>query len=547
MDPISLGVSVGAIVMAFKGVIDTALLIESFHDDGKTGCGYLALTYHIEKTRLDLWGQLCKANNESSCTLSDRPDLVKETITRILGEIVNLNREAEKLITKHDVKMPEYPQGSDNPAQAMNLSSALPQALSKLVVKPKARWRWTIKGKADFEQVVLKIRKLRDDLESFTISDNYRQLLHKALPSLALKSITSRELLQTLYDPETRVGSALAASAKVKFLWSQTSPDSSDMNIIAGDQLRFLSGSSNLGILRNQGAGISSVWVEWNTVQDGAGAAEYIKRIKTLGYRLEKIGEPALRLPSCYGLVFQEIHGATRLGFVFGAPRTIWLQGRVQSMPRYTGDFFNLPPVSLANLMEHQKTNTIPLLGDRFYLAFTLAVAFSHFHAAGWLHKGFHSDNITFLQQDNEPHINVTDPFITGFQYSRPQQEQSLSRTPLENDQLQHYYHPDADKGFSRRLDLYSLGIVLCEIGRWGLIRKTVSDRRRKELVDRSAWRNYVNKYICVDMGWRMGEKYHGVVKTLLECRLPGDDHDDGLFEQQYLEKVIQPLAECTA
>jgi hypothetical protein len=58
-------VGVAGVLVAFKGAIDTALLIEAFFDDARADCGCLALSYHIEQTRLQLWGELCKANDES--------------------------------------------------------------------------------------------------------------------------------------------------------------------------------------------------------------------------------------------------------------------------------------------------------------------------------------------------------------------------------------------------------------------------------------------------------------------------------------------------
>lgn len=45
-------VGVVGVVVAFKGAVDTALLIKSFFDDARADCGYLALSYHIKQTRL---------------------------------------------------------------------------------------------------------------------------------------------------------------------------------------------------------------------------------------------------------------------------------------------------------------------------------------------------------------------------------------------------------------------------------------------------------------------------------------------------------------
>jgi hypothetical protein len=552
------------ILTAFKGALDTALLINSYVDDEETGCGYLALRYHVEKTRLNLWRQVYNIKDPSTCPLRYKPTMVHELVVKILGEITRLFDDLQTLVTRHQIGPPVLPP-NENTNAASHSPDALAKALSKVTVTPKARFLWTIKGKAEFEMKISRISTLVDDLQSFTVNASELQSLDNALPSISLRSITSAELLQILHDPKTRTSAALAASARVKLLRenSAQSPDES-VTVFKKNRLRFLQNSSTLGILRSSAAGRTPVWVEWNVISDGAGACEYIRQIKALGYLLEEVGSPALSLPVCYGVfddvVYNSEFGTSRFGYVFGAPHadrnpppSHTIPGQ-PPLPRYEENFCDYPPRTLSSLIRDYESFPVPLLGDRFTLAFTLATAFSHFHSAGWLHRGFHSGNIIFLTHTSgqEVAIRVTDPFITGFQYARPADGYSLIRGPLQNRELDYYYHPSADKGFSRRIDLYSLGVVLCEIGQWGLVGTTMLEETRREMVDRTAWRNYLVSKVLADIGWRMGEKYQAAVQTLLECRLPDDDRDDddvdgGFFEQQYFEKVIQPLSACSA
>lgn len=552
------------ILTAFKGALDTALLIESFFDDEKAGCGYLALRYHIEKTHLHLWRQVCNIDNVPMCTLTNKPELLQETVLGILGEITRLLEEAEKLGEKHGIEKASTPSMHQMKSTSGSISDVIKE-LSTITVKPKARFRWTIKGKAEFEDTVSKLAQLIKDLYSLTIGASESQSIHGALPSMALRPISSGNLLQTLHEPRMKIDHALALSARVKLLQTELakSPDGT-ATVITTEQLRLF--SSDFGVLRSSGVGYVSVWVEWGLVNEGAEADEYVRRIKALGYLLEQVGDPALRLPTCYGvfedLKYESESGHRRFGFVFGPPCANSFQQSSlltttirQPLPTYEGNFRDHPPRTLRNLIQNQRSTPIPVLGDRFSLAFALATAFSHFHSSRWLHKGFHSGNIVFVahttNNDNADAIilDVKDPLITGFQYSRPEGAHSLSRGPLEDRELEYYYHPSADNGFSRRIDLYSFGVVLCEIGRWGLVGDTVSERKRRKLVDRGSWRDYMLKNVLGDIGWRMGERYQRVVRTLLECRLPDDDYTDdgGLFEQQYFEKVIQPLGSCSA
>ncbi|OJD33734.1 protein kinase-like [Diplodia corticola] len=551
MSGVDLGFGVAGLIMAFKGAVDGALWIQSFSDDAKEGCGHLALRYHIETIRLRVWGDLCKVNpaNVEQCTLQDRPAYIKEAVVRILGEIGKLNEEAGRLVEKHKIGMPEL--RSRDSSGDLQAGVSLHRIPAKYPVKPKARFLWTLKRKADFEKVVSKIQALNVDLRDFTLHYDEPQLLTKALLSHVIVSVNDHELLKILADPgynfdRTLAVSALAKSLQQDQLQQQDHPPRSlrRPSFITDKDLKFLTSSSTLGILTQQSGTMLTVWIEWNPVVTGNRWTEYVEWIHSLGYQLERLGGCTLRLPTCYGvyddLDYESKYGTKRIGYVFGPPQD-------HTPHPYDGDLHTKPPKTLRTLIKNQGRIPIPPLGDRFQLAFTLASAFSRFHAAGWLHKGLHSGNIVFLERDDDGGISVTEPFITGFQYSRPQGEISQSRGPLEDRKLQHYYHPDADMGFSKQRDLYGLGVVLYEVGCWGLVANSFKDPRKMP-TDRAAWRTYLVDRVVKDLGWRMGTAYQKVVMTLLQDRLPNDDEtDDMFFVQQYLEKVIRPLIACKA
>ncbi|KAJ5375500.1 protein kinase [Penicillium concentricum] len=534
------------LVIAFRGALDTALLIESFFDDTRMDCGYLALCYHIERTRLQVWGELCNANDESQsdkCTLRDLPDYLKTLIVRILGEIQKLNEEANGLIFKYNIDLATLPtlDLDDNLA----IDRALPTALSKKTKKAKSRVRWTIKGKSEFEEVITKLGKLISDLHGLNVHSGESRLPEKALPPQVLAPLNPN-LLQILYNPQNQVNRTLALAAEAKSLNIKLGRGSRSATAITSRELQFREGSSLTGVLFHRNGQVLPIWVEWNSLNPGPGSDRYITRIKSLGYVLERVSQPELCLPPCYGvyddLKYEAEHGSKRLGFVFGLP-----QSGSSNRLQYEANIQLYPPQSLKGLIKEEKSAAIPHLGDRFRLAYRLASAFSLFHAAGWLHKGMHSDNILFFQQANGLGITTLEPFITGFQYSRPQDAISLSRGPLEDTALDHYYHPDAHLGFSKVRDLYSLGVILCEIGRWALVADTVTERRKKKLTSRKAWQEYIINNVVEDLGWRMGYLYQSAVRTLLDSSLPTDDLGDAVFAQQFLERVIQPLSLCTA
>jgi hypothetical protein len=535
-------------VVAFRGAIDTALMIESFFDDSQTDCGYLALCYHTQTARLQRWGELCRINDESQskhCTLRDKPEYLKVLIVRILGEIRKLNQEANSLISKYNVDLVALPALTvdDNLAP----DRALPVALSKKITKPKSRIRWTIKGKSGFQEIVRKLKRLISDLHELNAYPGESQLAEKVLTPQVLAPITDHKLLDILSDPQNEVNRTLALSARAKTLNQRLERGSTgSATVITGRELEFRADSSAIAIFFHPNGQMLPVWVEWTYFDAGPGSDRYATRIKSLGYVLERVGQSELCLPPCYGvyddLEYETKHESKRLGFVFGVP---------QSDPslniQYEANLQLHPPRSLKSLIQGDKSATIPHLGDRFRLAYRLANAFSLFHAAGWLHKGMRCGNIHFLERTNGLGITVLEPFITGFQCSRPQDGISLSRGPLEDSALDHYYHPDAHLGFSKQRDLYSLGVVLCEIGRWALIADSVSERRRKRLTSRKAWQDYMISNVVEDLGWRMGALYQQTVRKLLDSSLPTDDAGDADFAEQFFEGVIQPLSMCNA
>ncbi|WYZ42247.1 hypothetical protein EsH8_V_001142 [Colletotrichum jinshuiense] len=553
--------AVVGVAAAFKGAVDSALLIESFFDSDKSGCRDLALSYHIEKVRLQLWGEMCHAHDNGTPILQKKPAYLKEVIVRILGEIRNVNEQARQVVDKHNLHLPSLPDLAldDN----MCVENALPRALAKATMRPSARFRWTIRGKGEFEQVVVKLRQLVTDLHALSLHPGDPELPLRALAPRVMATIQDAQQLALIDSTNLPSHRALALTARAKTLISRNSEIGSDG---AATAIRTERLSENRHLL-DLGDSIRSVWIEWNTLDDEPDYHKYARMISSLGYFLERVGDPALRLPPCYGLhddqPYFAKHGRRRLGYVFGLPTGE--QGDQVTLGRdyYQADLERHPPRTLASLIR-DKTFPVPLLGHRFQLAYALAVAFSQFHAAGWLHKGLHSGNIVFFQHETSDTrsmlVDITKPFVTGFQYTRPLTATSQTYSPLDDKDLQCYYHPDvAQSGFSRRRDLYGLGVILCEIGRWMLISdsappvrssSTTSSRNRNRTNGRSSteWRDFITKKVAVDLGWRMGGRYRDVAQALLQDSLPDDKTcEEMLWVQQFREKVVQPLSMCSA
>lgn len=96
-------------------------------------------------------------------------------------------------------------------------------------------------------------------------------------------------------------------------------------------------------------------------------------------------------------------------------------------------------------------------------------------HNAGILHKSVHSGNVLFFPARVTKTIPVSESFIGGFEISRPDQDGELS-IDIGGGDFGIYKHPELRDAsnelqgrpdFERKHDIYSLGLLLLEIGVW--------------------------------------------------------------------------------
>ena len=146
-----------------------------------------------------------------------------------------------------------------------------------------------------------------------------------------------------------------------------------------------------------------------------------------------------------------------------------------------TGYAFRLPPgvepgqrpVTLHHLLDNvRKGDDVPDLGERFQLAKALVSTVFEIHNLGWLHKNIQPKNILFWPKPNSTAtFDISKPYLMGFDISRPNQPGELTEMPLAcpgDDLYRHPLYRSTERhSFQPSFDIYSLGIVLYEIGFW--------------------------------------------------------------------------------
>lgn len=298
-----------------------------------------------------------------------------------------------------------------------------------------------------------------------------------------------------------------------------------------------MSANRSIGLLRGSDALDQRVWVEWRYLDGELSAPNremFSNRIEALGAMLSAVTEPDLRIPPCLGIFNDEDYatspatpGQTRTGFTYSIPDQYDPMGN---------------PITLRDIIANHKS--APLLGDRFKLVYTLAISLSLLHASNWLHKAFRSDNILFFHKKTKPrppYPSIIEPYITGFEYARPYEAESIGYRPTGNDELDYYYHPAVVHGFSKVLDLYSFDVVLFEIAWWRPLNTKII--QIEELMTLENCRKVLLDNID-HLSSMMGEIYRDVVRTCLECDFAGDDEQ---LAHAVFTNIVRELGMCKA
>ena len=188
-----------------------------------------------------------------------------------------------------------------------------------------------------------------------------------------------------------------------------------------------------------------------------------------------------------------------------------------------------------------------PDLDDRLRLARVLAVATWSLHSLDWLHKSLCASNVLFFPSFTTTSATATTasaalvpdtsrPYLSGFDASRPDRDVALSLAPRNPSIADLHRHPSSLRGlpYSKAFDIYSLGLVLLEIGLW-----KVMQTYHKGHYSADRWRDKVVLAVLVPgLGSKMGRKYKDVVEM---CLSVGED----LTSQeanQLMEAVVTKL-----
>lgn len=198
--------------------------------------------------------------------------------------------------------------------------------------------------------------------------------------------------------------------------------------------------------------------------------------------------------------------------------------------------------ISLRDLSSRRTQKQRPTLAQRFSIVKSVGDALLKWHiSADWVHQGIASHNIYFFKSKQRTSFDFSSPYIFGYEFSRPSDGISLLNS-VEDFEQNVYRHPNRQglpsEYQKKKHDLYSFGILMFEVGIWGLVGNLFDEKTRKDL---SPWKmsEFIKRNAHERLGHRMGSAYTRATTNCLDMDF-GVELDDAVDTQ--LAKAFEDL-----
>ena len=297
----------------------------------------------------------------------------------------------------------------------------------------------------------------------------------------------------------------------------------------------------------------TEIWVEWKAyrtdtnleTRDVIPLAVNMQRVKELVALLQSSNIGTFLIPRCLG--FYDYRGdAAR-----SSHRPMF--GLVYAKPALTPPTSD--PKSLSQLFASMPC---PSLSSRAALAHELADSVLYLHAVRWLHKGIRSDGVVFCASgDASTAIDTRSPYLTGFEYARPDTHDGASTKLPPDSRSEIYVHPfyqgaNAVGTFRRSFDIYALGLVLLEIAHWAPLCEVMAAEFKDSAAPSRDEAERVRARLLAEGGYMerlrglVGDRYAEAVRSCVQglCNV----EDEGLLavsarlQRDFTERVVENL-----
>ncbi|KAF2761896.1 hypothetical protein EJ05DRAFT_188374 [Pseudovirgaria hyperparasitica] len=553
--------AVGLLGQLFDGCITGYRVFSTAKNLGKDS-EKMVCKIRIEEMRLWVWGRewgVVEGRFEahlSSTSWEGLKDLAKDILEQLLGTILDCH----KLQDKYGLRE-EAPGSVDQDAYSTCKKAADPATSSfgsRFRKDMKLKARWVIADREKFDTFVQDLSYFNDRLEKLfppgrveTLQRTWtNELLHTAQRDLdilqlletsavekypSLNTLARLKQLRINLDGKEREPSRkILSSSELKIRRERIQVDASEKAVARRVRAVY---SKPLDTMRDgkvsEDVPVLIDWIDYDAEMELDSRLHLYQRVDNLSRMLHSCSSrhPDLHTLDCLGYV--EDTKSHRYGVVHNGPQLELAQNAGNVPP-----FQNL----YALLGDNDKDKRTPDLDVRIKLAHTLAIALWSFHSLDWLHKSFSSHNVLFFtgnMPSGAQHHDLRHPYVVGFDSSRPDGLAEMTADPIYSEGQDIYRHPSSlgvwRQSYRKAFDIYSLGLVLLEIGLWRSVRSLY-----KPKYSHTVFKEKVLQLGVPALGSKTGSLYRGIVEKCISY----DDQDEKhpMSPHQMMEQVVSTL-----
>lgn len=520
---------VGLVGQIFDGCITAYALFTAARNLGRDS-ERLVCKIRIEEMRLRVWGRewgVSEGRLEEH--LRKERNAGNEKLTELAVEILS---ELYKTITDFNRLKERY--GIEQ------VDGVKREGMSRLRNEFSMRAKWVIGDKEKFELFLMDLKDYNDGLEQLFPPSKVKTLRRTWTNELLQTAQSDLEELDLLESAADGVYEQLNRSAGLKKLKINMDNvpakafKASHAFKVPRDSLSISDKDSKRshGAYQTQGNLASQeVLIEWVKYErnDVDARFNHVRRIDDLARMVHSASQrhPDLHTLDCLG--YTDDTATSRYGLIYEAPEA---------------SFSSLNALIASNDLR------TPDLGDRFQLAHSLAIALWSLHSLDWLHKSVSSNNILFFPSafsNAAIHATVMDamvpdissPYLIGFDSSRPVELGDLTVASKNRSVENLHRHPNSLGDFDRKpyckcYDVYSLGLVLLEIGLW----KTLQTYHKARYSPEKFRDKVIISALIPNLSSKTGRRY----KEIVEMCLFAKENMTGLEAGQLMESIVGAL-----
>ncbi|KAL9587247.1 MAG: hypothetical protein Q9212_000406 [Teloschistes hypoglaucus] len=573
-DGVSLGLGVvSAVIQTYSAVTsayDVYLSVKEFPSTYRE----LRTAFMVERYRLEQWGEQMLSDVQQQRIEKEHNVALWKLFQAIFDSMWNAFQESNKTLEDygHIVGVPKSGEMSDvELLESMQISIKQPPKRS--VIGLARSVKFVLRDKRKMQQLVKELCYWNDSLDKMIDKLAQESMRRRLRVRFSTGNIDQLQQLQAAASIlQHRDLEEMASARKVieqgySDEKSARSPDTPTEPPIPSTDERFrlemnqLDFGQNLPFMTDQTRASAttssgeSIIVDWRLSRDDLWRKQNPKAFRQRTENLTKVLNSDLKALNvavlhCIGYLDQS---STVTGYAFKIP-----------LEAPAGQ----KPVTLHQLLTNvTKTSDVPDLGDRFELAKTLTTTVFEILNIGWVHKNIQPKNILFWPKPGtNGEMNFTKPYLVGFDISRPFQPGEMSEKPLADPDDDIYRHPDYraqnSRSFLPSFDMYSLGIILFEIGIWRNVGYQGQRRgSRPSLETHQSDPKFIEKVVMngpvADLKRHMGAKYRDAVTACLSQEFDAIwDHERVFespearlqcFQASVQSRVVDAIAVCCA